>query len=201
MIYLLLFYKPSHSFILGHALVHLWSLVDASFRWYASFVLCLLAQTFLGLLGEAASLHIVILLGLSWLAYFLLGLFILTRVHFQNLGLSEKSWLFHFVLEGLPFDFFYVQLFRRTPKLLLNFLSISVQADEVIPLSLIVGPHSCFWVSGVRPLVWWCSYELLVPYYPCTTGDPKFLEVLFRNWERCPGESSPCILFSPFCDR
>ena len=60
--YLLLLYKLSLRFLRGHLIAHLWYLVDAYFRRSAYFVLCLPAEPFLGLVGEADYPLMVILL-------------------------------------------------------------------------------------------------------------------------------------------
>ena len=90
--FLLLFYKPSTRFIQGHALTHLWSLVDAYFRRSAFFVLCLQLRPFSGLLGKAASPPIV-----TWYVYHGWHLprsvvVYFYKVYFQHLSLTEKSW-------------------------------------------------------------------------------------------------------------
>ena len=111
MIYLLLVYKPSLCFIWGHALAHLWSPVDASYRRSAYFVLRLLAQTLSGLVSKSASPPIFILICLSWLAYSLcwdfLQIFVSNALALRE-NIEDSALLFRF-----PLSVFMSDLFRR----------------------------------------------------------------------------------------
>ena len=91
---MLLFYKPSLRFIRVHALVHLWSPVDTSFRWYGYFFLWFLEQPFSGFVGDADYHHMVILIGPSRL-------------------LSALFWGIRYIIEGPPLYFLCRTFFWR----------------------------------------------------------------------------------------
>ena len=60
---------------------------------------------------------------------------------------------------------------------------------------------SCCWVRCNRIVRLVALLRVSHPLVPCVKGAPKFLEGLIRDYEHCPGSSSPFLLFSSSCDK
>ena len=161
-------------------------MVDASFRRYASFDFCLLARIFLDFVGEASYPPIVILICLSQLEYSLCWYFYFRRCISNTLDIHKN------VEDSAPFlrvpllIFLCVQLFQRIMKLSSDSLSISAQDPEVIPPNIFGYPRSCRRFADFLSLVCLRSIGLLIPYFPCVTGAPKFLERILRICKQYP---------------
>ena len=198
---MLLFYKPSRRFIWVNSFTHFWSWVDESFRQSIYFVFRFPARTFLGLVGEAASPPIFILICLSQLAsnlrfhcIFLQGAFPIPWPFIKTLRTPIYSL-------GLPVWFYFSDLFwRRLRSGEQSFWPFPRKLDFSVPSDILGGLCSCFWgfdhqTARLATVIWVlvCPKGSLFSW-----GYPTFLDRLICDCEQCPGKYSICLLFLSF---
>ena len=149
--------------------MHFLSLVDASFRRYAYFVLRLPARPYLGLVRKAASPPIV-----SWCAKHGWNVPIVVIVKFYKVicltpytvGKYRGIWS---ILEGYSL-IIYVRRFRKAPKLLADFISIFARSGEFLCPIFFELYALVFELKVIRPLFWRHSCGIIVPWFPVTQG-------------------------------
>ena len=133
------------------------------------FVLHLSAWTFLGLVGEAASLPICFTPALWLILYLPIWLIIFYKMYSKQLGLSVKTWLLHTSIEGSPFRSYLSNIFlEETLKGVGKCLSLEISARAAgvfLITNLLSGLCSCHFFSNIHLLFWRCFLRDIRPLF------------------------------------
>ena len=175
--------------------------VDALLGWSAYFFLHLLARPFLGLVDEADYPSIKFTPDF-WCIWHLpiIGILLLQGVS-SNTSESKKNIEDSARYLRVPLQLLGVRYFpEEAPKMSAKLLNVYARFVFTVIFNILLSVSAL--VDGLmlilRPQ---CPFGGLVSFILCTKGIQSYWWVCFTITKRCPGKSSPCLLFLSYFDK